>query len=475
MKKKSNNKIEYGDFQTPLTLTDKICQKLVEIKVLPDLIIEPTCGIGNFVKSSNMYFKDFKKIIGIDININYIEQLKNNQNKNNNKVTVIHDDFFDFELSQLIKKRDDNILILGNFPWVTNSQLGRIKGLNLPEKNNFQHNKGLDAITGKSNFDISEWMLIKCVNFLQNYQGYLAMLCKTSVARKIVNYLYKQNCHLSYCATYGIDSKKYFNATVEACLLFCQFKPETKNYTCDVFEDLYTSKYNTISYINNRLIRDSKTFKQFSYLYTNKPTIKWRSGVKHDCSKIMEFEKVGDFLINGLGKKVKLEDDYIYPLLKGSNVFNQDKNRTKKYVLITQKYIGEDTNNIRKYAPKTWNYLQSHASYLDKRASRIYKNNPQFSIFGVGEYSFYPWKIAICGLYKKLEFRLFNLIDNKPIMFDDTVYFLSFEEEEKARQFFDILTSTEVISFYSSLIFWDEKRPIKASILNCLDWKNVFK
>ena len=52
---------------------------------------------------------------------------------------------------------------------------------------------------------------------------------------------------------------------------------------------------------------------------------------------------------------------------------------------------------------------------------------------------------------------------------DDTVYFLSFEEEEKARQFFDILTSPEIISFYLSLIFWDEKRPIKASIFNCLD------
>ncbi len=115
--------------------------------------------------------------------------------------------------------------------------------------------------------------------------------------------------------------------------------------------------------------------------------------------------------------------------------------------------------------------MQSHSSYLDKRASRIYKNNPRFSIFGVGEYSFYPWKIAICGLYKKLEFQLFSLIENKPVMFDDTVYFLSFQEEDKARKFCDILNSPEIISFYSSLIFWDEKRPIKSSILNCLDWE----
>ena len=32
---------------------------------------------------------------------------------------------------------------------------------NLPSKSNFQNRKGLDAVTGKANFDISEWMLIQ--------------------------------------------------------------------------------------------------------------------------------------------------------------------------------------------------------------------------------------------------------------------------------------------------------------------------
>ncbi|MDJ0660803.1 MAG: SAM-dependent methyltransferase [Crocosphaera sp.] len=473
IKIKSKKKTEYGDFQTPLVLTEKICKELVKLKVFPNIIIEPTCGVGNFIESSSIYFEDSAQIIGIDINRAYIDQLNNQPYKSSNKITFIHDNFFDINLSQFILKKDDNILILGNFPWVTNSQLGRIKGLNLPQKNNFQNSHGLDAITGKSNFDISEWMLIKCVDFLQNNQGYLAMLCKTSVARKILDYLYKQNYDLFYCATYEIDTKKYFKATVKACLLFCHFKPGIKNYSCDVFDNLDTSTYHTISYINNRLISDSKTFRKFSYLYTNKPKIKWRSGVKHDCSKIMEFDKVGDYLVNGLGEKVKLENSYIYPLIKGSNVVNIDKIKTAKYVLITQNYIGEDTSKIKNNAPNTWHYLQSHASYLDKRASRIYKNNPRFSIFGVGDYSFYPWKIAICGLYKKLEFNLFYLLENKPVMFDDTVYFISFKEEDKARKFFDILNSPEIISFYSSLIFWDDKRPIKSSILNCLDWEKL--
>ena len=58
---------------------------------------------------------------------------------------------------------------------------------------------------------------------------------------------------------------------------------------------------------------------------------------------------------------------------------------------------------------------------------------------------------------------------NKPIVFDDTVYFLGFNNGELAHKYFELLTSEQVISFYSSQIFWDEKRPIKASILNILN------
>jgi hypothetical protein len=91
---------------------------------------------------------------------------------------------------------------------VTNSQQGNIGGGNLPKKNNFQNHNGLDAVTGKSNFDISEWMLIQIVQWLQGHNASLAILCKVSVARKLLNYLHSKNLNLNYCATYRIDTKK---------------------------------------------------------------------------------------------------------------------------------------------------------------------------------------------------------------------------------------------------------------------------
>lgn len=466
----SKRRIEYGDFQTPLDLANQVCQKLLDLGIMPDSIIEPTCGIGNFINASSSYFQVSKNIIGVEINPDYLEAIKASDIiLNNQQVELFCADFFQFDWLSCLDKLQGNILVLGNLPWVTNSQQGTIGGDNLPQKANFQNFRGFDAIAGKSNFDISEWMLIQIMNLLQGRDACLAMLCKLSVSRKILSYLHSQKLNLAYCATYKIDAKKYFDANVDACLLFCQFAGNLQNYFCDVFASLDSPDFHRIGYRHNLLIRDIATFDQLSNLYTVKSNIMWRSGIKHDCSQVMEFRKVGDAFINGMGETVELEEKYLFPLLKGSDIAQNRVTTSDRYVLVTQKYVGEPTDVIANSAPKTWKYLVSHADFLDQRKSKIYQKNPRFAIFGVGQYTFAPWKIAICGLYKKLEFRLIGNLENKPVAFDDTVYFLSFEDENTAIQTFQLLTSKPATDFYSSLIFWDEKRPIKSSTLNRLD------
>ncbi|WP_414528317.1 SAM-dependent methyltransferase [Nodularia chucula] len=463
-------KVEYGDFQTPIELATKVCAKLIELGVCPDVIIEPTCGIGNFIQVASRLFKSTNKIMGVELNPDYLQEVKTKKLfLQDGRIELENADFFQFDWLSYLNKLNGKFLVLGNFPWVTSSQQGSIGGENLPNKNNFQNYSGLDAITGKSNFDISEWMLIQAIQWLQGRDAYLAMLCKTSVSRKLLNYLYFHNLNLAECATYNIDTKKYFHASVEACLLFCKFDSSSKNYYCDVFNSLESSESYKIGYRNNFLIRDIAAFENLSKLYDLKTETKWRSGIKHDCSNIMEFRKIDHTFINKLGEIVDIEETYLFPLLKGADVAQNRINCTERYVLVTQNFVGESTENIKSVAPKTWDYLESHESYLDNRKSKIYKNQPRFSIFGVGKYTFAPWKIAICGLYKKLEFRFIGNLSDKPVVFDDTVYFLSFDNEETAYRTFEVLTSPSVINFYSSLIFWDEKRPIKSSILNSLN------
>lgn len=256
---------------------------------------------------------------------------------------------------------------------------------------------------------------------------------------------------------------------MDACLLYCKFDLSSQNYFCDVFSSLESSDGHRIGYHNNLLVKDIDSFNKLSNLYAVNSGTKWRSGVKHDCSNVMEFRKIDNLFVNGFGEAVELEETYLFPLLKGSDVAQNRINATNRYILVTQKFIGESTEPISQIAPKTWRYLEECGQYLDNRKSKIYQHNPRFSIFGVGDYSFKFWKIAICGLYKKLDFSLIGEIANKPAIFDDTVYFLSFDSERVARKTFELLNSSPAINFYSSMVFWDEKRPIKSSILNCLN------
>ncbi len=463
-------RIEYGDFQTPKELAQKICRKLIERGISPDIIIEPTCGVGTFIEATAHAFPKAKKIIGVEINSNYLGDLKERlvQFPANERIDLINGDFFNFSWKEIIRGLNGTTLVVGNFPWVTNSQQGTIGGDNLPEKLNFQNHSGFDAMTGKSNFDISEWMLIKTAEQFHHQNIYIAMLCKTAVARKFLKYLHTRELGFSNTALFSIDAKKYFGASVEACLLICKFDESSHNYDYDVYNDLETTNSYRVGHRKGITIKDLESFDRLAHLYGN-GTYKWRSGIKHDCSEVMELQRVDNHLINGLGEIMGLEEMFLFPLLKGSDVANNRTTNVNRFALVTQKFVGEPTHPIRHLAPKTWRYLEKHSSYLDKRKSKIYKDSHRFSIFGVGPYTFAPWKIAICGLYKNLDFRLIGNIEGKPVVFDDTIYFLSFDNKEEAMRTHELLMSSTAQDFLSSLIFWDEKRPIKTSILNSLN------
>ena len=72
-----NNRIEYGDWQTNVELALRVCNVLKNRGQKPQVIIEPTCGVGAFIIASLMVFDDsVRQIIGIEIYKPYITQLK---------------------------------------------------------------------------------------------------------------------------------------------------------------------------------------------------------------------------------------------------------------------------------------------------------------------------------------------------------------------------------------------------------------
>jgi hypothetical protein len=475
---KSIEKWQFGDFQTPDKLAKEVTNTLrVNHKILPDFVIEPSCGKGSFIRATLNEFRN-SKIIGLDINGKYVEEAKSSIAKyqNSENATIYESDFFNTNWKDIISKLRGYILIIGNPPWVTSSELSAINSQNLPTKSNFQNRRGIEAITGSGNFDISEWMLLQHVEWLSKREGTIALLCKYSVARKVMRQIKKKSGNRFFIYIYLIDAKAYFRASVKACLFVLSTNADSES-DCNVYEDLKSKR---ISYLigerDGLILRDTVQYEKWRHLLGQDLGYVWRSGIKHDCSKVMELEQIHETLfLNGMGEKFYLERDYLYPLLKSSDVGNGRIDDYRKLILITQKSVGDDTSIIQDKAPKTWQYLLAYDEYLRARKSSIYKNKPPYSIFGVGSYSFKNWKIAISGLYKRLKFCLIGPLDGKSVMFDDTVNFMSFETEEEAKFIFGLITSSPSIEFLDSMIFWDEKRPITIDILKRLSLKAVAK
>ncbi|MEI6066442.1 MAG: hypothetical protein WCP96_03830 [Methylococcaceae bacterium] len=310
------------------------------------------------------------------------------------------------------------------------------------------------------------------VDWLSKRKGAIAVLCKYAVTRKVMRQIMNSYNPLYFGHIYPIDAKAYFNASVEAYLFV--LITGSGNSDCDIYDGLDSKMPSRV--IGARagfIVNDIVAYEQSKHLSGQDYRYIWRSGIKHDCSKVMELERTDNGFKNGVGEYVDLEDDYIYPLLKSSDIANGRTEFYRKVVLITQKSVGEDTSVIQTRAPLTWKYLSEHKSFLEKRQSSIYKNKPLYPVFGIGDYTFKKWKVAISALYKKLNFNLIGPLDGKIVAFDDTVNFLSFDTEDEAKFVFSLLTSASSLKFLNAIIFWDEKRPITIDILRRLSLKAV--
>lgn len=462
---KNHRRIEFGDFQTPPSLAKQVCGLLNRLGLTVGSVIEPTCGTGSFVTASEEAFPHCSIILGYDVNPNHVAVAQSAASR----AVIKQENFFLKDWRETLQSLPEPIFVVGNPPWVTNSAVGAMSGTNLPKKTNFLGRSGFEAMTGKSNFDISEWMLTHLLSQLSGRSAVLAMLCKTTVARKVLHYAWKESAAIAESALYEIDALNHFKAAVDACLIVCVLKPGAQSAECRVFNGLDSDIPRfTFALRAGQLIADLDSHSNYGHLLGTS-SMKWRSGIKHDCARVMELRPgSGDGIyVNGFGERTRLESHFLYPMLKSSDLAKHAA--PSRYMLVTQRSIDEQTHNIADRAPLTWRYLKSHASALDARSSSIYRKRPRFSVFGVGDYSFSPWKICISGFYKKLDFVMIGPHKGKPVVLDDTCYFLPCRTENEAGQLVDLLNGEEARSFFNAYVFWDAKRPITVGLLASLN------
>lgn len=466
---------QWGDFQTPPNLAARVCRYLVQQGVSPRVIVEPTCGEGNFVLAALEAFPAAELIYGLEIQEQYVWQLKMallargfQDSARSTRVQICQDDVFTHCFADEVL-RAENILIIGNPPWVTSAELGGLEADNVPGKRNLKSLNGLDALTGKSNFDIGEFILWRLLDLFSERRGTLAMLCKNAVIKNIVEALPRHPANVAQMRALAIDAGREFGAAVDASLLVLDLGASKSSRSCQIASlDEPENVVRVFGWTGDKFVADIAGYQAVAELDGISPWV-WRQGIKHDCAAVMELTESGNTLVNGEGEEVAVEGDWVYGLLKGSDLRRFQASQPRKRVIITQRSLEEDPGRLQLEAPKLWSYLENHSSELARRKSSIYRNRPRFAIFGIGDYSFKPFKVAISGLHKKAQFAIVPALDGRPVMLDDTCYFLGFDTYLDALWTASLLNSNPVLRFLESIVFTDAKRPYTKDILMRID------
>lgn len=464
-------KEEYGDWQTNFPLALSICQMLKKQGICPQVVIEPTCGKGNFILAALATFESLETVYGIEINAEYLQELSRALDEVRTRykasIHLLNENVFNVNFKEIkVSIKGKNILVLGNPPWVTNSKLGELESGNLPVKSNFKNNKGLEAMTGKGNFDIAENITYKMQELIEGENAHLALLLKSSVIKNVI-YEQGKKTSLMDCAQYNIDTEKEFAASV-ASALFTARAGKGDNAVCEVFDFYSQERVKTFGWVGRCFVSDCEKYRSAQFV-DGKSCLTWWSGLKHDCSNVLELSRVEGGYVNKMNERVDVEEDLVYPFLKSSDLKGDAVTQCRKYVILTQRRTSEDTGKINQLYPKTYRYLINHLDYFERRKSTIYKNRPQFCIFGVGDYTFKKYRIAISGLYKQTKFSLVSDVEGKLALLDDTTYLLGFDNRAYALYTLKLLNSDVVQHFMKSVYFADAKRPINKDLLMRID------
>jgi hypothetical protein len=485
---------DLGDFQTPPALVAAVLDELGPIGRRWPRVLEPTCGRGHFLAGLVSRPTPPRELIGIEIQdvhaaaaraIGDARPPNAAASRASVSVTIVTRSLFDLDLSRdLVWRHRGPLLVVGNPPWVTSAALGVLASENLPRKWNVKGAVGLDSRTGAANFDLAEAVWLKLIDELANEGDpvTIALLCKASVARRVLEHAERRSLPIARARLSHIEAKRWFGAEVEACLFRLTLRGSPgagrRVRRVPVFARLgAAAPAFEMGFARGRLVADFTNYKRWMFA-DGACHLTWRQGLKHDVAAVMELAGApGDRGLsrrwrNKQGETVDVEAAHVYPLLKGSDLARAELPAVPPYqraVIVTQTRIGQDTRPLEQTAPRLWAYLAAHAPAFARRKSSIYRGQPPFALFGIGPYSFAPYKVVVSGLHKTARFHAVGPDQGRPVMLDDTGYFVPCASPEQAALVTAILDEEATRGFLRSLVFPAAKRPITKALLQRLD------
>ncbi|MBV8488691.1 MAG: SAM-dependent DNA methyltransferase [Planctomycetaceae bacterium] len=462
---------DLGDFQTPPELARLIVQSLAPVGTRWSRVLEPTCGTGAFLQALLQCPSPPRELIGIEIQESHLAlaQLLSRQAQAT-RLSLLCASLFEVDLRRDLPWRGGGpLLVLGNPPWITAAALGKLGSTNQPSRRNLKELPGIEALTGGSNFDIAEAVWIKLLEELVGCEPTIALLCKMSVARDVLEFAAWKNFPIISASIHQIDAKRWFGAAASACLLRVHVGGSSVCQQVPIFASLGDPMPTAALHFHGGRLIAGSNIAESGYLTLGKSPMCWRQGIKHDAAAIMELtadEANGTPVYrNGLGDQVDVEPEFLYPLLKGADLRRAPAQRPRRAVIITQTRLGQDTSVLEHRAPRLWTYLQRHAARLSGRKSSIYRHAPAFALFGVGPYSFALFKVAVSGLHRPALFRAIGSVAGQPIMLDDTCYLLPCAKAVEAAVVTALWLEPAAQSAVAALSFADAKRPVTKGLL----------
>jgi hypothetical protein len=500
---------ELGDFQTPSALVTQILQFLGPIGERWPRVLEPTCGNGQFIQGVLTQRSLPREIQAIEIQQSHwqaAQVLIAATGAADVHVELTCADVFSIDLARDLRwSTPGPLLVIGNPPWVTNSELGRLASPHRPPRRNVKDLPGLEARTGSANFDVAEAVWLKLIFELADQAPTIALLCKTSVARNVVQFLRRGSLPIASASIRRIDAARWFHAAVDACLFCVTIGRSDPGLRVPVFGSLDAERPETImGIVGGKLVADCDAHAHWSFADGTCP-LTWRQGLKHDAAAVMELHRPGRTREGeppgeprsvqagpgprpptiGAGRHsrdrdtshwrnkdneiVDVESEFVYPLVKGADLTRPPGSAIERAVVVTQQRIGQDTTSLAHEAPRLWRYLAAHEAWFKKRRSSIYRGQPPFAIFGIGPYSFAPFKLAIAGFHRSPVFRVLGPAQGRPVMLDDTCYFLPCSTAEEAAVLGAICNDPIALGLIATITLREAKRPVTKALLQRLD------
>ncbi|MXR51745.1 N-6 DNA methylase [Halovenus sp. WSH3] len=162
-----------------------------------------------------------------------------------------------------------------------------------------------------------------------------------------------------------------------------------------------------------------------------------RHGTKDDAEAVFSVDR--DLLD-------RIEPDLVYPYIKSRHVVKYGLFGHELRLVPVKKANQDNEAELRERYPETYRYLADRREQLTDRASSWLDDGPFYNVFGVGEYTWSPYKVVWCRLGFNPHFAVVSTVEDpdlgeKLVVPGDHYMFIGADDEQEAHALCALLNS----------------------------------